>query len=233
MRGRHVGASWQRHFRHKRQSYHGSFERQWKGTLDEASTPTSTNAVPNRVLPNLHHLSLYISNIGHSLLTLHYWFSFAGTRIWGRRETIQEKRKEIERGRKREVWGWEGKRERREWWQTTSSGRTQTSLTPPDAVRYSLSTLKSKTSSALTLSLSSRFFFFSFSFYFYFLSDLAKCGSIHRSRSWKSAFMFVASALVELYSEIGLFVSFFLYIHSLGSANAGLYDTIYHWMMQK
>ena len=44
--------------------------------------------------------------------------------------------------------------------------------------------------------------------------------------------MFVASALVELYSEIGLFVLFFLYIHSFGSANAGLYDTIYHWMMQ-
>ena len=117
-------------------------------------------------------LSLYISNIGHSLLTLHYWFSFAGTRIWGRRETIQEKRKEIERGRKREDWGWEGKRERREWWQTTSSGRTQTSLTPPDAVRYSLSTLKSKTSSALTLSLSSRFLFFSFFFLFLFFFQI-------------------------------------------------------------
>lgn len=99
--------------------------------------------------------------------TLHYWLGFAGTRIWGRRETIQEKRKEIERGRKREDGGWEGKRERREWWQTTSFGRTQTSLTPPDAVRYSLSTLKSKTSSALTLSLSSRFVFFFFFFFFF------------------------------------------------------------------
>ncbi|RVW37904.1 Sphingolipid delta(4)-desaturase DES1-like [Vitis vinifera] len=64
------------------------------------------------------------------------------------RKSREEGRGRTGDGRGRERGGSDGK--------TTSSGRTQTSLTPPDAVRYSLSTLKSKTSSALTLSLSSR-----------------------------------------------------------------------------